>query len=785
MTAKDGAQLWHSKVFMDAADPILIEDRNGVVVDLNEEAERVYGFSREELIGQPIKTLVPPDRHGQADEVLARCLAGESVRNIEGRRWTRDREIMPVLLTLSALRDESGEINAVATLAKDITERKRAEDASRRMAKVFMDAADPILIENRKGVVVNLNEEAERVYGFSREELIGQPITTLVPPDRHKQADELLARCLAGESVRNIEGRRWTRDREIMPVLLTLSVLRDESGEINAIATLAKEPLLGDSTTVRLMRERIDEAAASSEPVMLVGEPGAGLEAVARAIHERSDLSDRLFVHVNCAVVGRGGESSLFRTGDDIDSMGQFELARGGTLLLQGAHHLGEDLRRRLIQELQTPHERAATVRVIATIADGAALDRDLARLLDRVRIRVPALAERLEDVAVIASHFAKTHAARVGKTLRGISDASLARLEDYRWPGNVDELESVIERAVIASNSELIEIEESQLDDAISIGSYKLIERIGAGAMGEVWKAKHKLLARPAAIKIIRAETLGDAEMAATAVARFRREAEMTSRLTSPHTVQLHDFGVGADGAFYYVMELLQGMDLERIVDKFGPMPPARVIPIIQQACRSLAEAHGLGLVHRDIKPANLYLACLGGQPEFLKVLDFGLVKADAGGDDTKLTIAGSSGGTPEYIAPEVAMNDAKVDGRADLYSLGCAAFFLLTGKPVFKGTNVMRTIMRHVQETPVAPSTLSPGPLPAALDEVVLACLAKSPGKRPESATELFRRLAAIEIDEPWPEDAAIAWWQEHLPRALDPHRDRATTTPDNFGA
>ena len=230
-----------SKVFMDAADPILIEGLDGVVVEMNAEAERAYGWSREELIGQPITRIVPPERHDQAKNLLRRCLAGGEVRNLEGLRWRKDGERLTVLLTLSRLTDESGEAVAVATLAKDISELKEAEQELQRMSKVFMDAADPILVESLDGIVVEMNAETEKAYGWSRDELIGQPIIQIVPPERHDQAKDLLRRCLAGDEVRNVEGLRWGKDGERLAVLLTLSRLTDESGEAVAVATLAKD----------------------------------------------------------------------------------------------------------------------------------------------------------------------------------------------------------------------------------------------------------------------------------------------------------------------------------------------------------------------------------------------------------------------------------------------------------------------------------------------------------------------------------------------------------------
>ena len=230
-----------SKVFMDSVDPILIEDLDGNVIDLNRAAEETYGWSRGQLLGRPIKTIVPPERHAQADELLSRCKAGEEVRNIEGLRWTIDGEIIPVLLTLSALKDEEGTPTAIATIAKDISDAKKAEEELGRMAKVFRDAADPIMIEDLDGKVIDMNKVAEEAYGWTKEQLKGKPIKVIVPPERHGQADELLARCKAGDDVRNIEGLRWSRDGRIIPVLLTLSLLKDQSGQATSIATIAKD----------------------------------------------------------------------------------------------------------------------------------------------------------------------------------------------------------------------------------------------------------------------------------------------------------------------------------------------------------------------------------------------------------------------------------------------------------------------------------------------------------------------------------------------------------------
>jgi serine/threonine-protein kinase len=279
-------------------------------------------------------------------------------------------------------------------------------------------------------------------------------------------------------------------------------------------------------------------------------------------------------------------------------------------------------------------------------------------------------------------------------------------------------------------------------------LGSYRLGELLGRGGMGEVYLATHRMLARPAAIKLIRPEVLaaGDATLAQTAVARFRREAEAAARLRSPHTVELYDFGVTEDGTFYLVMELLEGQNLERLVRQEGPLDPVRVIQIIRQVCESLEEAHSYGLVHRDIKPANIHLGKLGLRSDVAKVLDFGLVRSFDGPSEESLTgAAGMTPGTPAYMAPEMA-SDRPLDGRADLYSLGCVAFYLLTGRLVFEGDTPLQIILRHLQQPAAPPSRVTDRSIPPALDELVLACLAKRPEDRPASAAELSQRLAAI---------------------------------------
>ncbi len=306
----------------------------------------------------------------------------------------------------------------------------------------------------------------------------------------------------------------------------------------------------------------------------------------------------------------------------------------------------------------------------------------------------------------------------------------------------------------------------------ARELGSYRLLERLGQGGMGEVWRARHRLLARPAAIKLIRppaATSIAGSE----AASRFEREAQAIASLRSPHTVNLFDFGIADDGTFYYVMELLDGLDVERMVKQFGPMPAARVIHVIRQVCHSLSEAESISLVHRDIKPANIILCRYGEDYDFAKVLDFGIVKMIQEPDTAEeaLTLAALTAehvvqGTPAFIAPEQVLGGLPVDNRADIYATGCLTYWLLTGQLVFTGDTPMQLLVQHAQAMPEPPSARTELPIPKELDSIVLSCLAKDPSDRPQTARELARRLEAVAVDGEWTPELARAWWDTHQP-------------------
>ena len=310
------------------------------------------------------------------------------------------------------------------------------------------------------------------------------------------------------------------------------------------------------------------------------------------------------------------------------------------------------------------------------------------------------------------------------------------------------------------------------RLKEARDLGSYELVERLGEGGMGEVWRARHRLLARPAAIKLVRPAMLsaGSEADARTTLRRFEHEAQSTAGLTSPHTIRLFDFGVADEGSFYYVMELLDGRDMASLVATFGPLPPARAIFLLQQVCHSLAEAHSRGLVHRDIKPANIVVCRMGLEYDFVKVLDFGLVQVIGPNPAHDLTqsLEALEGvvGTPAFMAPEMIVGNGKVDHRADIYALGCVAYYLLTGQQVFQGGTQMQALIDHVSTAPRPPSALAPAPIPRALEALVLECLEKDPARRPPDALTVAERLSECAGARDWSQTQAALWWQAHLP-------------------
>jgi hypothetical protein len=278
-------------------------------------------------------------------------------------------------------------------------------------------------------------------------------------------------------------------------------------------------------------------------------------------------------------------------------------------------------------------------------------------------------------------------------------------------------------------------------------VGSYTLEKKLGEGSFGEVWRARHAMLRRPTAVKLLLPE-----RTAGESLVRFEREVQITSTLTHPNTIAIYDFGRTREGLFYYAMEYVEGVTLERLVRENGPQNAGRVAQILHQAAGALAEAHRNGLIHRDLKPSNLMLCERGGNPGFVKVLDFGLVKELNHHEDVELTAAHALMGTPAYLAPESINAPDEVDAGVDVYGLGAVGYFLLTGQPPFGGKTIVEIAAHHLHSIPVPPSERLGRPLPSKLEALILRCLAKSPSDRPRNGTELRLLLKECMDESPW---------------------------------
>ena len=292
-------------------------------------------------------------------------------------------------------------------------------------------------------------------------------------------------------------------------------------------------------------------------------------------------------------------------------------------------------------------------------------------------------------------------------------------------------------------------------------LGQYTLEEKIGEGGMGVVYRARHALLRRDTAVKLL-LPNHADPE----SIARFEREVCLTCQLTHPNTIQVYDYGHTPDGIFYYAMEYLRGLNLHDLVAHYGPQPEGRVIHILAQVCDSLAEAHALGLIHRDIKPGNVFLCRRGGVADWVKVLDFGLVREYRAGatDPVESTEDSVVEGTPWFTPPEAIKGSASIDPRSDIYSLGALGYYLLTGHFVFDAETVAEIHEKQLNSAPIPPSRRTTKPISAEMELLLLDCLAKAAEARPQSASDLRARLLGCPTAAEWPELTRIAWWKAY---------------------
>lgn len=337
-------------------------------------------------------------------------------------------------------------------------------------------------------------------------------------------------------------------------------------------------------------------------------------------------------------------------------------------------------------------------------------------------------------------------------------------------------QLDQVEMRAALKDAKKDAEIDGLKQDvkRARQLGQYTLERRLGEGGMGVVYRASHAMMRRPTAVKLILPDR-ADADV----LARFEHEVQQTARLTHPNTITVFDYGRTPDGVFYYAMELLEGATTERVVSVTSALSPARVVHVLLGVTAALEEAHGIGLIHRDIKPANVFLCKQGGRPDVPKVLDFGLVK-DVAANDAALTAVGAVTGTPLYMAPERITHPSDDDHRSDLYAVGALGYYLLTGQHVFEGANTVEVCGHHLHTAPTPPSERLGRPLPQDLQDIVLMCLAKAPGQRPQTATMLREQLETCSVAGQWTLRQAVEWWDEfELAVADEPDGEWPQTT------
>jgi serine/threonine-protein kinase len=346
---------------------------------------------------------------------------------------------------------------------------------------------------------------------------------------------------------------------------------------------------------------------------------------------------------------------------------------------------------------------------------------------------------------------------------LRGAARPALALVSVSMW--------SMVAVSIATLTARVIYGLSERVRKANELGQYTLVEKIGEGGMGAVYRARHALLRRPTAVKLLPAERAGE-----RSIQRFEREVQLTSALTHPNTIAIYDYGRTPDGVFYYAMEYLEGITLEELVAHDGPQPAARVVHMLRQLCGALREAHGVQLIHRDVKPANIVLCVRGGVADYVKVLDFGLVK-QAGASAPGLSTTDAVVGTPKYIAPEALTNPDGIDARADLYGVGVVGYELLSGVPPFDGATVIEVCSKVLYETPAPFSKLGLS-IPHALETLILACLTKDPNGRPGSAAEILDRLQSQSDAGTWSERDADRWWQERAPAVLAAVRARRAT-------
>lgn len=662
--------------------------------------------------------------------------------------------------------------------------------------KVLDSLPDGLIVIDSSQTIVYVNQTAEWLFGYHRSDLLDSKLEMLIPERFRSEHDDHALKFIKDPYTRSMgatknlyarysDGAEFPAEVGLSPIqtleglFISISIRdiseREREREDHARQkeyaralhhereSLFEALLIGDSPAARMLRAEVKKHSEHDENLLLFGERGSGEEAMARSIHRKSQRSEQPFLAVDSGLLGTNYGMPLFTD----QNRGALELAKKGTVFLSRLTELPMPCQKRLLQFLNEmesgPRIICASNRELRDLVARELFLPALFKVLAPHKAYLPSIHQRRDDLPEIVKEISFHKAALLGKDLTEISEEAISVLQNYDWSGNFNELQRVLSQSVAETKEPVLKPEHIALDQQV-YGGYTLERKLGAGGMGEVWFARHKLLSRVAAVKLIQRESGGTVQQE-NSIKRFEREAKATAQLESQNTIRIYDFGYTDTGVFYYVMELLKGMDLYDMVVQFGPLPPCRVIHFLKQACLSLEEAHQVGFFHRDIKPDNLYACRLGVECDVIKVLDFGLVQTHST-RQTRLTQAGFFVGTPGYVPPESILHEEYLPS-SDLYSLSSTAYTLLTGQDAFGGAADMTVVMNQLNTKPKLISPQSSYPIPRDLEELILAGLQVDPKLRPQSAREMRRILESIDCEKQWNQDRAQEWWAKYLPQ------------------